>query len=437
MRMLLAIAALVALSLVLSSKWFMPWRRHPVGAMLVNGGWLVVLLGMFVGPHVLGLIGQEDQNIIRPLALFGLGWVGLMIGLQGHRRVLTGLPWQVSTLALVDALASLLLTAGLAMIVIHWLAPAPQRPLGYVVATLLGVCVMGWSPELRSLGQRWTQAKGMSVLLRGVSGLSGMFALLCWGLLLMLMQPGDSDTISLTALAWGLATSLLVALTAALLSLWLMRVAIKEAQRMVVLLGLVAFVAGAAAVLGYSPLFVAMIWGLVTINLPQQQLGRFEKAISKAEQPVAMMLMISAGVLLDPWLGLVGCVLLLAMLVGRAAVKLGVDRPLLQKAVKDAQQEALLIGPIRQSPVALAVALGFVISAHADDLGLPLTAARTLSVVVLAGLLFDAAAYLHRWRPWVGAKPAMAEGNGATDHKTGGATIATHSPSDMVKEALS
>mgnify|MGYP006274504571 FL=1 len=390
LRILFALVVVVIIALIAANRRLWLWRRSAIGATLITGGWVAVGIGLAVGPHAVALVDAEHVQVLRPLVLFCLGWVGLMIGLQLRADLPRLLPAGVLRLTLVDLVASLLVI-GLAAGAALWLATAEARdtwsPL-VMVALVLGTCGVGWAAEVRSLSGTASTANVAANILRAAAGLAAIFAILIYGLLFIIMRHGPTGAAAALPMAVGLAVSLLVALVGGVIGLWLMRIAGRsESQFLVVLLGIVSFIAGAADVLGYSPLFVAMLSGVMIVNLPGRALTHFRRVVIDAEQPVAMALMLVAGVVADPFIGTLGVALVVLMFAGRLIVKLPLGGWWATGNLEH-KPGALALAPVRQAPLAIALAIGYALSGHDQNLRL-ITGSQLVMVVIILGLLSD------------------------------------------------
>ncbi|MHC4995082.1 MAG: hypothetical protein ACYTGQ_08525, partial [Planctomycetota bacterium] len=314
MQILMSLALLVVLALGASSKRFWRLRRTRVGAVLTTGGWLMLGVGMLLGPYGVALVRLDEWVVIDPLVLICLGWVGVMVGLGADRNLPRMLPSVVKAMVAWDALVSVLLIGAAVWWVIE--SQGGAEGVGGVVeagsgweawplAVLLGVCSISWSAEGRSLAREGGDAENrMMQVLRAGSGATGMLALLFY-VLGMGWFVIDGGMVIGSGVAWSLemGVSILMALVLGWLGLFLMGLAGRgDGELLVVLLGLVTLVAGAAATMGDSPLFVSLLVGSVLVNGPQKEKGltRLKRVILEAEQPVAMVLMLAAGLLADP-----------------------------------------------------------------------------------------------------------------------------------------
>lgn len=393
MRILIALAILVTLALLASSKRLWSWRRSPLGAMLMTGGWLAVSVGVIIGPHGLEVVDDAHVETLRPLVLFCLGWVGLMVGMQMRRDLPKLLPSEPKRLAAVDFVLSILVVPAVALVVLWFGQGRGDHLAAAVVAGLFGACAVGWSAEVRSITVGHPDRSSVANLIRATSGLSSILAVVLYGMLFMTIDHRPDTTrmhLAASHLALGLGVSAVVAGVVGGLGYYLVRLAGKsQSEFLVVLLGTVTFVAGAAGTLGYSPLFVAMLCGIVIVNLPGELLQRLQRVIIDAEQPVAMTLMLVAGVLADPVLGLLDWLLVGALFVARLGLKVGISGRAINRLAETHAADVVRTGPLRQAPLAIALVTGFAISAHHQLTDSVITPGRLIAIVILVGVFSD------------------------------------------------
>jgi len=393
MRILIALAILVTLALLASSRKLWSWRRSPVGAMLTTGGWLAVGVGVIIGPRGLEVVDAAHVETLRPLVLFCLGWVGLMVGIQLRRDLPKLLPPQPKRLALVDMVLCLIVVPAVALSVLWCGQGRGDHLAAAMIGGLFGACAMGWSAEVRSITAGHPERSSVAALIRATSGLSSILAVIVYGMLFMAVDHRPDDVLMhvdpLHVLV-GLGVSAVIAAVVGGLGFYLVRLAGRsESEFLVVLLGMVTFVAGAAGTLGYSPLFVAMLCGMVIVNLPGELLQRLQRVIIDAEQPVAMTLMLVAGVLADPDLLALDWLLVGLLFIARLATKVGISGRSINKIAQAHAADVVRAGPLRQAPLAIALVVGFAVSAHHLLTDSVITAGRLVAVVILVGLFSD------------------------------------------------
>lgn len=396
MRIFIGLVILVSLALFASSERFYGLRRTRIGAALTTGGWLMVGIGFAIGPHGMRLILPEQLLAVAPLIYFCLGWVGLMVGLQAHRSLPRVVPGRVFGLVVLDAAFSLLIIAASAELVM--LSFGVDAWTAMPMALLIGIFGMGWSPEVKSLQRGLGDAEKVMPVVRAGAGLASMLALVLYGVLYTAFDfnPSAGEAMwSASRMFGGVGMSVLIGLAMGLLGKGLMTIAQRtEGEFLVVLLGLVSFTAGAATTLGCSPLLTAGVTGAVVVNLPGKTLERFQRVIVDAEQPVAMLLMLVAGVLADAAIGIMGVALVLLGLIARGGVK-WIDRMHVRRSMNLTRTPPGMMSIARQSPLALALAVGYRMSLQAEAPAAPLGGAQLLMIVIVMGLVAEAMAIVH------------------------------------------
>lgn len=398
MALFLSIAALLVIALLATSKRFYRLRRSRFGAAAIAGGWLATGVGTLLGPAVGGLITTDAVFRATPLLSVGLGWIGLMVGLQARRDVLSKLPAVIWKLAGLDALLTVLVI-GAALFGLSMLIKQPDAA-GFTIAfTLLAAASIGWSMETRSLGiESSVEGQKRAVLLRASGGLSAIFAVALFGLaaaILIVPAPeqladGVPRSIAMRLLSLGCACAV-GALLAVVAKEALRLAGNHRAEMLVVFLGVVGLAAGISADLGVSPLLPAMITGATLANLrtsgPSDSIANtavFGRFILQAEHVVATIFALLAGVLLDPRVFLPGAAVVATIVLVRILTKPAVFAMINPSSATDRDSSWLArTATIRQSPVAVALAVSLVVLASVED------AQRLLTIVVLVGIACD------------------------------------------------
>ncbi|MEO1130799.1 MAG: hypothetical protein AAFX05_13990, partial [Planctomycetota bacterium] len=254
---------------------------------------------------------------------------------------------------------------------------------------LLACASISWSMETRSLRPGDDPgSKHLALLIRATGALGGVIAVTLFGLLDSLTGRGEPWETSPDVLdsVIRIISCLTLAVALGLIGRWTLQLAGRSRdQQLVVFIGIVAFIAGIATQFRVAPLFGAMIVGMVIANLPGGDLRRFEQFILRAEHVVAAVFAMLAGVLLSPRIGMPGVALALAIAAARMLLKPTLLRFILTRGGEEhgATDSALLIGPVRQSPLALAMGV------TAYLLEPSVLSARLLTVIVLAGVVSD------------------------------------------------
>jgi hypothetical protein len=244
----LLVVLLLALIGLLGAQLTFARHQVPLGPRIfVAVGGPFLLVGFILGPHLLQILTADTLLALTPLLALGLGWVGVLFGLQLDREHLRQFPPGYLAIA--------------------WL----QAAVAFGVVYLVG----------RLIINAWFSLKLDAIILAAA-------ATAC------VSTPAAIALISNTYRTRGRITRLLF--YAASLDAAVGIVALSQ-ELVLLLIGLVLFAAGAAFYLSLSPLFVCMIAGVVIGNLSPLR-RRAYAALSQWEQPIYIMLLVLAGALL-------------------------------------------------------------------------------------------------------------------------------------------
>jgi hypothetical protein len=395
----LAILLIAALALAATSRLGFRLRRWRVTTALIGGGWMGIAAGAAIGPHGLGAVTPETVRAVTPLVVLGLGWIGLMVGLQASARVLRQVPTPAMRVFVIDALLSVAAFGALGWFGVRaWTGGETADAASglWLMSALVACASLGWAMETRSLARGEEAAwRAGTATVRGAGGLASIAAILVFGVAFATTHETSEQARASELPPAGLAAARVV--VTALLGVaagLLGRFALGEAggsrgQSLAVVLGLVALVGGLAFEMDLSPLLVAGVAGAVMSNLAGTALRSFERTILKAEHASAVVFTILAGVLLDPAIGWGGAALAALIAALRVAIK---PVALRAGAGGGAELGTLALASVRQSPIAVALGVALVVSTQDP------TAQRLLTVLVLAGLLAQLAPTAASWR---------------------------------------
>ncbi len=354
--------------------------------MLLSGGWFAVGLGILLGRSGIGVIDPDTILTLTPLAVLGLGWIGLLVGIQVRRDVLALMPTGSIRLSILDCVVSSITfgcigALGLRIWTGEWISSAV---VGALAAIAFGS--IGWGVETRSLGVRDTSRDHLlSMIVRASGGLAGTVSVALFGIFAAFGSRGvmGYGSIDVSTGVMRLLVSVTVALAMGLLG----RLALKytgrsSGEHLAVFLGVVAFGSGISNQFGASPLFTGMLSGIVVANLPGVSLRSFERFILRAEQVVATLTWILVGVLLDVAIGMEGLLLGAMLGLGRLLIKQTLFSRFLRVHLELKQARTLLtFSAMRQCPLALVMGLGLYLAEPSAF------HAKLLCVLMISGLI--------------------------------------------------
>lgn len=393
LRIFAAMVLLSGLAILATSKSFYRFQRNRITARYMSGGWIAVLIGFLLGPWGANIVTDEMLLEIRPALMVGLGWIGAIIGLQARTSLLHAVPGAVRRWVALDS-AAMLLLIGLAGALILGRMLVAADPVWWIapIGLLVTACI-GWAAETRSLGEERSPAgRHLEVLVQAGAGLAAIVAVTMHGLF-MLAPARDAQ--GEVILDWGTAAlrllaSALLATGVGFVGRYLLQQAGRERRELLVVhIAMIAIISGIASELGVSPLFAAMLCGAVITNLGGHKLREFERFILRAEQPVAILFALLAGIFLDPRLGAWGLLLVATLVTVRLAIKIPLMRVTLSVYHHTIPiRSPLFRAPLRQSLVALALGVSLVLyeSSRLNQ--------RLLTVVLLVGAISEMLPFL-------------------------------------------
>lgn len=287
---------------VFSNRWQLLGFRQ----LFLSGGEFL-LVGYLVGPRGLGLIGPSVAAALDPVLHLGVGWAGLIFGLQFNRRFLVVYPLPRYIFAFVQAIVTGCLAGGAALWLVPRLFPEADRVAVLRIALLVGLTAAPTSPaSLHYFSDLFGIRGRVNRLLRFVAGVDGIPSVLVLGLVSGFFHVWAGTTRSaspfdLAGWQWMLVETLL-GIVLGLLLVGLVELQIGREERLLFVLGMVILAGGLAHYLQLSALFVSFVMGLLVANGAWHR-EEVHKVAAYAEKPIYLTLLVLAGsnLALDDW----------------------------------------------------------------------------------------------------------------------------------------
>ncbi|MDH3297487.1 MAG: cation:proton antiporter [Gemmatimonadota bacterium] len=297
MRTLLAALALTVLSLV-GARLAFPARQSSVGVRLfLSSGSHFVVFGLLLGPRMSGLLTDEVLQGLAAFVALGLGWIGLLFGLQFERGALKAFRHAEVGLVFGEALATLLVLGAGGAVLLYTVGLWSTDAAPFLLAAAAAGCVS--SPTGAAVVFGSTRVSGpvarLSSLCASLDGVVGLLALaIVFAAFHPFQPPGALDV---GRLRWIL-TPLLLALIFGWLFYSLTRDRIAPQEFVLFLLGLALVLGGSNLVLGTSALFAASLTGILIANVSPIRRRTFATLVAW-EKPVHVLFLLLAGSLLS------------------------------------------------------------------------------------------------------------------------------------------
>jgi Kef-type K+ transport system membrane component KefB len=290
------VVLLLALIALLGAHFTFARRQVPLGPRIfVTIGLPFVFVGFLLGPHLLRVISANTISLLTPLLALGLGWVGVLFGLQLDRDHLRQFPTRYLILAWLQALIAFAVVFSVGYLITDaWF----DLRLEVIVLVAAATACVSTPAAIALISNTYMTRGQVTRLLFYVASLDAAVGIVALGLTHSLYRTralGLGEGLSLVE--W-FAISLLLGVFFGILFLSLTRIRPRTQELLLLLIGLVLFAAGTAFYLSLSPLFVCMVAGIVIGNLSPMR-RRVYAALSDWEKPIYIMLLVLAGALLQ------------------------------------------------------------------------------------------------------------------------------------------
>ncbi|HZD05976.1 MAG TPA: cation:proton antiporter, partial [Longimicrobiales bacterium] len=293
---LFATLVLILLAL-LGSRFSFSTRRVPVGPrLLFRTGVHFPVLGYLLGPGGLGLLSGDAVIQLEPLLALGLGWIGLLFGMQLDRDALRQFPMGYHLLALGQAALAYAFFLGIGLVLLEL---ADQRSGGATLLLLGGAATASITTPagVAMISSNFLARGRVRQLLFFIASVDALVGIVALQVAYALYHPTTpvGEIGPLPVLNWIL-VGVGLGVVCGIIFLWLLRPRPGREELVLYLLGIAALGSGAALQLQLSPIFVCVVMGTVVANLaPDRQ--RIFQALEKWEKPIYVVLLLLAGAL--------------------------------------------------------------------------------------------------------------------------------------------
>lgn len=291
---LLATLVLILLALVGARFSFSTERVPPGPRLLFRTGTHFLFVGLLLGPAALELLSNEAVIQLYPLLGLGLGWVGLLFGLQLDRETLRRFPPAFHVVALGQAALTFVVFVGVGGMAARGLGFAGTETDVFLLAAAATAAVS--SPAGIAMVSSNFLARGQVrqflffvASLDAVVGLLALQATYAW-----LHGTDVMAGFQIGGTAFWMMADLALGVVCGVLFLWIMRLRPGRQELVLYLLGISAVAGGAALQLHLSPLVASAVMGAVVANFSRDR-ERVFGALQQWEKPIYLVLLILAG----------------------------------------------------------------------------------------------------------------------------------------------
>jgi hypothetical protein len=297
MKAIYAFGLLILIAFIGSRFIFKRSRNFSSIYFFFFSGMIYILLGLVFGESGLDILSREVLSGLLPLVAFGLGWVGFLFGFQLEFRYLKRFERSFQMLSLFQTFFVLVLSVGLLNWFLKRFFPEQSGYFLYGMAVAFGLLLTLNSPSLvNAISGSLPSRGGHYFLVRFLVSVSGFWGI--FGLALLSSFWHSPFFKGLLFLKGSLLFAAATLLSVGMGSLFhlLSRKRIREPDLLVIMLGLVFFVSGAAFSFNFAPLYTGMVMGITFSNLTRRH-ERIYPLLLSTEKPLYIIFLVLIGAL--------------------------------------------------------------------------------------------------------------------------------------------
>jgi Kef-type K+ transport system membrane component KefB len=337
-----------------------------------------ILVGVALGPSVLGWLSHEVLGALGVLSEVALGLILFSVGAVFEFSLFRRIGRQVVLVTFAESSLAALLVGGGA-----WMSGQP-----WPVAALLGAIAMATAPASTLMVVRECDSAGpLTEHLLGIIAVNNLFCISVFGLVVATIDLTvgiagltASEMLSRSAFWFGwelIGSAALGYLVGLLLAAWATHVT-ESGELLILLAGSILFCVGASRALGLSPLVTSLAVGATMVNMSARSRHVFA-TLSNTDPPFYAMFFVIAGAELDvariPDMGWLGAIYVVGRSAGKfVGARLSASWLRLQRNVRN------YLGFAIQAQAGLAVGLTLAVNSRYPEF------APVVSTVVLASV---------------------------------------------------
>lgn len=251
-----------------------------------------LFLGLILSTAPLAILTPDVTLMLSPIINMGLGWIGLLFGIQFEWAKLKRIPLAFMGITLIQALFTLLLAwFGLKLLAGYF----NYQISGISVLLLAGVASLSSSTCLMFMRPYQKFPQTLQRLVHYISSLDSLV-----GMIVLAAITSLWSGIKIYE-AWSvLPLYLLLALFLILIFHLFIRFRIGKEELLILTAGLVVFSSGLAGAFGLSALVLNFILGVGLINLPSLNHQLFADILHGEEKPLYIIFLVLAGAMWQP-----------------------------------------------------------------------------------------------------------------------------------------
>ncbi|MDZ7832671.1 MAG: hypothetical protein U5L07_13030 [Desulfobacterales bacterium] len=302
-KTIIGLVILVSIALVGYRKTFVRLPLPSGARFFFLTGTEFIFIGLALGDQFMGLLDHATIARLGPLFSLGLGYFGLVFGLQFEKEKVSRFPRAFFSAALIQATVTFLLV----FVPFIWLLHQMRFDMPAVaLAMAIGAVACCTSPTIIALivNEGGHRTNSNVDLIRYIAGFDPLLGFTFFGLAACALYaaPSPLGIDFLPFLQW-IGVSIVFGISMGFLLHLLIQVHCAEDELWVFIIGIITFTGGVAIFFSLSPLFVNMIAGVTAANLPGSK-DRVFMAVARQEKPFYIVFLILAGAVWQPAAGI-------------------------------------------------------------------------------------------------------------------------------------
>ncbi|HVS31091.1 MAG TPA: hypothetical protein VMS98_06525 [Thermoanaerobaculia bacterium] len=300
-RVVIGLAAAVGLAVVAALPQVRRWEQRLGLGVLTASGLPLLLLGYAF--QTFGIISPKTLTDLRPAYEFGLGWIGVVVGMQVNVRRLDEFPPWFMTAVVAVTVPPILFAALGSGLVLAAFGALPGTGLIRDIIVLAACAAVSAPANLRLLLRNRPPATANIV--RAITRMDQIAAFLLLALAASLFRPAAGTVLwRLPRSGWFLVTIGVGFLLGVIIYLLIRRVE-SRTEELSLVLGGIALAAGVAGYLALSVPVVCALAGAVLANVPYRERDRLENMLGDVERTIYLLMLFLVGTAWQPleWQG--------------------------------------------------------------------------------------------------------------------------------------
>jgi hypothetical protein len=296
-RLVIGLAVAVVVAIVGTLPPIRRWEQRHGLSVLTATGFPMLLLGYAF--QYFEILPPKALADLRPVYEFGLGWLGVVVGMQMNLRRLEELPHWFMTVVASVSIPPTLLAAVACGLVLFALGALPGTGLIRDMI-FLGACAAVSAPANLRLLLR-NRPPMTAEIIRATTRMDQIAAFALLALASSLFRPGLAVGLwRLPRSGWFLVTIGVGFLAGVVIYLLIRRVE-SRTEELSLILGGIALVSGVAGYLALSVPVVCALAGTVLANVPYPERPRLESMLGEVERTIYLLMLFLVGTAWSPF----------------------------------------------------------------------------------------------------------------------------------------